>query len=132
MSIEKAQAARASKYLDTLVRYHGTIITRRQLIRDRILVDDYSVVDRPIPDDAARRKAERELESMRRQWLPLGNECHPVTIRYNKLLIQSRSATKQEYLLMAPDKNWMHDLTKTGWVYAMSVIREHNLSLQSS
>lgn len=124
--IAKAQQAKADKYLDQQVRYNGNVTTWREVIRKRILEDDWKAVIGRVPDHAKRSRAERTVQTMRRGWVPTGNENHPQTIKYRQALHDMEHATKETYRLENQQGDTLLAITKTGYEWAIQVIAEFN------
>lgn len=125
MSISNAQQAKKDKYLDSPIKYQGVVTTWRQVIRKRIIEDDWGASIVPVPDMTKRRNAAVLVEIMQRGWVPTGNELHPETIKYRQAQHDAKYARKADYMLTGPDATLQ--ITKTGYEYAISVIRECNL-----
>ena len=118
---KRAVQAKADKYLDTKVRRpNGDILTHRQIIDERMAQGGKTSV-KMIQDDAAERKLDREIGAMRKTGVPTGNEMHPTTIRYRKLLAEQKAGIKvPSYRITVPDgTEWV--VPKTEYDYAKSI-----------
>ena len=117
---KRAVQAKADKYLDTKVRRpNGDILTHRQIIDERMAQGGKTSV-KMIQDDAAERKLDREIGAMRKTGVPTGNEMHPTTIKYRKLLAEQKAGIKvPSYRITVPDgTEWV--VPKTEYDYAKS------------
>ena len=102
-----ANTARVNAILDKLIRVHGgEIWTYRDLIEHR-LQNGWRLEVMNVVDDAANRKAERDIERMRKShggWGPPVNECHPDRIKFEAAKAALKTGyRKDEYVLTDGD-----------------------------
>ncbi|MDE2101018.1 MAG: hypothetical protein KGL39_27475 [Patescibacteria group bacterium] len=132
-SIATARNAKTEQYLAQLVRTSAFgICTRKQRIEQAIAMGcKFESVQ--VPDEAKMRKLEREIETMRRMdngfYVPIGNENHPITRKFNALKAElAAKPTMTEYRLWVHGANseYFNELTKTEWEYAQALLEPYD------
>jgi hypothetical protein len=126
MSITAAQSARANKHLGQLIRTSCYGICARSQRLDQALADGCTLEAVSVRDEARERAIQREMKAMMGNgWgVPTGNDCHPLTIRYNALKSElCAGPVMTEYRMHRPDGSYWNELTKTEWEYALSLSR---------
>jgi hypothetical protein len=119
LSITKARKAKNDKYFAKLISDSKHGILRRDEWLKRLMQDGGRLEVEEVPDDAKRRKCAKMLMIMNRQWLPLGNENHPQTIRFRQIERDTFEAVKNEYRIVRAGENGVFNvLTKTEFEYA--------------
>lgn len=119
--IENAQKARAEKYLNSLVRYNGKIVTVKEWLHALNKAGFHPEVD-TIHDTT---KEEKETERLRRiisSWdFPAGNENHPMVKRYNHDKEElSKGIFKTVYMMRSGTLGYV--ITKTAYDYIMGKV----------
>lgn len=125
MSLQTMKDAKAKNHLDTLIRtsQYG-ICTRGQRLQQAI-AEGSTLEAATVRDEARERKIQRELDAMRGRdgWgVPTGNECHPITIKFNALKKElADGPTTTEYRLHRPHGEYWNVITKTEYEYALGL-----------
>lgn len=126
MSITAAQQAKAAKHLGQLIRTSQYGICTRAQRLDQALADGATLESAMVADEARERTIEREIAQLKGRdgWaIPTGNECHPKTIQWRKLLGElDGKPTMMEYRLHRPDGEYWNVLSKTEFEYATQVV----------
>ncbi len=119
--IAKARAAKADVYLDGYIRTTAYgVTTRREWIIRALKQGDYIGVAQ-VRDTARENAITKQIDYMRKQWLPLGNEHHPETIKFNNLKKELADGPRiAEYRLYHDDNSWSI-LRKTDYDFAVSL-----------
>ena len=124
MPITAARLAKANAHLNTLVRSSAFGITTRKERIDKAIAQGCTIEVARVRDEARERAIERELQAMRGRngWgVPTGNQCHPITIRFNALQEELKDGPMTvEYRLHFAD--YWNVLTKTEYDYAIEQV----------
>ena len=92
-------------------------------VKQVVLADGSKVEAVEVRDEARERKLEREIEQLSgpRGWgVPIGNQSHPTTIKYNNLKKElADGPTCTEYRLHRPDGEYWNVITKTEFMYVI-------------
>lgn len=121
-TLSAARIARTDKFLSTLIRTSAYGICTRAQRLDQAVADGATVKAVEVRDEARERAIEREIAQLKGRdgWgIPTGNECHPKTIKFNKLKKELADGPKMiEYRLNRPDGEYWNVITKTEFEYA--------------
>ena len=117
--ISKAQEARRQKSLNIQKNYSSYgILTAREFVH-RALVDGYHLLQGEVEDKTELNRLEREYDFLRRE-APIGNSCHPQTIRLNAVRDAiAANPKKTEYRIVSPNGSFFV-LNKTVYEFAVS------------
>ena len=111
------------------VRHKGSVKTRKGVV-DGMIAAGAKVVVYEVSDFAKKKKLQKELSNLRRQWYPSGNENHPKTIRAHEIMAILKNdgcPKKEERRLELPDGAYQNEagITKTAMDYAQYITGKH-------
>lgn len=119
-NISKAQEARRQKSLNIQKNYSGYGILRAREFVQRALADGYRLLQKEVEDTTELNKLEREYDFLRRE-APIGNCCHPQTIRLTAVRDAiAANPKKTEYRMVSPSGSFFV-VNKTVYEYALDV-----------
>jgi hypothetical protein len=123
-NLDAARQARSDKALAQLIRTSAYGITTKKERIERAIADGNRLEIVEVRDEARERAIEREMKSMMGNgWgVPTGNECHPITIKYNKLKAELVAGPKTiEYRMYPANEEYWNVLSKTEFDYAQQL-----------
>ena len=119
MSIKDAQLARTEKYLSSLIRYNGKVITVKEWLHALKNEGWTPCID--IVHDAPKEVKERErLRLLLNSWdYPIGNPNHPRTIKYHEDKAELEKGIFKTIYAMSRG-NFSHVINKTAYDYILA------------
>lgn len=116
--IENAQKARSEKYLNSLVRHNGNVITVKEWLQ-ALKNDGYSPVIETMRDSTKEDKERERLRLVFGSWgFPLGNPNHPEHKKYLEDKAELEKGFFKTVYLMRKDRQ-SYVITKTAYDYLL-------------